>query len=377
MVRGGGIFLGVVLSLSTDPSSVGLSLQPQCFFTTGSHTECKYALMTFGIPVSLIPLDDHGRLNMDGFLHMMAELRRSEEELNNHVRQEGACGRILFPSANDVLLGRGRPYRKFVLVLLAVLVNSSLFPDLTATCFPFLLFVPKEDFHGNQILADIVEEHRSEYKSQGKLNKSYYADKVVGIIKETFNGRFLKKVLSSDQEPAALPVGSLSKEERKETGAKNNMNDDTSMEQSAFHWVEVDDVLARDKVCHSFRTKKQTTRTAARRDSSSSSSTTKTVLWGRSRALRPSLGEEKERNEDSIRSGKMSLMELDEDDDPAFSSSPESAELGGMNTMAEITRTTTSLTEPPSPAAKRSKRGDKRGTSPPTANSSHEDNMID
>jgi hypothetical protein len=87
----------------------------------GAHdTECKYALMTFGIPAALIPLNDDAQMNMSGFLQMMAELRRQEEELNTHQKLEKARGRIMFPSGNDVLLGRGRPYRKFVLGLCAM-----------------------------------------------------------------------------------------------------------------------------------------------------------------------------------------------------------------------------------------------------------------
>lgn len=80
----------------------------------GSHTECKYALMTFGIPVSLIPLDDHGQFNMDGFSLMVDELREQEQRWIAKEKEEEAQGRILFPSVNDVLLGRGRPYRKLL-----------------------------------------------------------------------------------------------------------------------------------------------------------------------------------------------------------------------------------------------------------------------
>lgn len=69
--------------------------------------------MTFGIPVALIPMDDDGRVDMSSFLRMTAEQRRQEETQSNREKEEEARGRILFPCANDVLLGRGRPYRKW------------------------------------------------------------------------------------------------------------------------------------------------------------------------------------------------------------------------------------------------------------------------
>ena len=79
---------------------------------TGSHQECKYALMTFGIPVSVWPLGEDNRMNMEGFDQMTMALRQQEEERIAVERTKESSGTILFPKSNDVLLGRGRPYRK-------------------------------------------------------------------------------------------------------------------------------------------------------------------------------------------------------------------------------------------------------------------------
>lgn len=150
--------------------------------------------MTFGIPVSVWPLGDDNRMNMEGFDQMIISLRQQEEERTANERAKESCGMILFPKSNDVLLGRGRPY---------------------------------QDFPGNLRLAAIVDEHRTEYKALSKRDKPIYTDRIVRIIKEEYHGRFLKK---------ATPLESSS----------NSMD--------FFHWVEVDDEIAKDKVGHSFRT---------------------------------------------------------------------------------------------------------------------------
>jgi len=86
-----------------------------CMLTTnhlGSYSDCKRALTTFGIPVAVIPLDNQGHMNMDAFIAMITEQKNRESHFAKKEGEEVAQGRILFPSANDVLLGRGRPYRK-------------------------------------------------------------------------------------------------------------------------------------------------------------------------------------------------------------------------------------------------------------------------
>ena len=68
--------------------------------------------MTFGIPVSVWPLGEDNRMSMEGFDQMITSLRQQEEERTASERAKESYGLILFPKSNDVLLGRGRPYRK-------------------------------------------------------------------------------------------------------------------------------------------------------------------------------------------------------------------------------------------------------------------------
>lgn len=72
--------------------------------------------MTFGIPVSVWPLGDDNRMSMEGFNQMITSLRQQEEERTAIERGKESCGIILFPKSNDVLLGRGRPYRKLYML---------------------------------------------------------------------------------------------------------------------------------------------------------------------------------------------------------------------------------------------------------------------
>jgi hypothetical protein len=102
---------------------------------TGSIAELKYTLQTFGIPVSVLPIDDFGvvccRYNRDFFEKQRTEERRSfarlaaasphevsvydeidlslqsEQSLSHHQPQRYGV-RITTPGNHDVLMGRGR-----------------------------------------------------------------------------------------------------------------------------------------------------------------------------------------------------------------------------------------------------------------------------
>lgn len=105
-------------------------------------------------------------------------------------------------------------------------------------------------------LAAIVDEFRTVYKSLSKRDKPLYTEKIVRMIKHEYHGRFLKK---------ATPQESSS----------NN----TAIE--GFHWVEVDDEIAKDKVGHSFRTtpKKKPASGSTTNDASSAGETAQVGSW--------------------------------------------------------------------------------------------------
>lgn len=147
-----------------------------------------------------------------------------------------------------------------------------------------------EDFPGNLRLAELVEQHRPIYKSQRKRIKPVYAQKIVKIVKDELNGRFLRKI-SLDTSISSSFSKSESNAVRGGDGPNGNSNNSAStgevgeqkvgrggkaavdasehqMEEKSgamevvmntvitdrTHWVEVDDEVARDKVSHSFRT---------------------------------------------------------------------------------------------------------------------------
>jgi hypothetical protein len=148
----------------------------------GSNTEVQYDLMTFGIPMSVIPINPDGSLKKELNERYLRERRKKEADFK---RQEDIdAKRIHYPLPHDVLLGRGRPYQEYA---------------------------------GNQRLAMVVELHRGKYQQAAKrFEKTCTSLDVVKSIQES-NGRFLHRT----------PEG----------------------------WEEVSDLVARDKVSHSFRTK--------------------------------------------------------------------------------------------------------------------------
>lgn len=125
----------------------------------GSLVECQYALMTFGISKSAIPVDNDGELQIGDFLKTL-ELHMQQERVQ-YQRMMASMNdfNILFPRTEDVLLGRGRPYQSYV---------------------------------GNRKLADSIDQRRSEYRSSGKAKKTEMTLSLVHEIKQ-LGGRFLKK----------------------------------------------------------------------------------------------------------------------------------------------------------------------------------------
>mmetsp|Transcript_22570 Transcript_22570/g.62952 ORF Transcript_22570/g.62952 Transcript_22570/m.62952 type:complete len:186 (-) Transcript_22570:4-561(-) len=78
----------------------------------GSHIECLYELRSYGIPTKLLQLDLDGNPDQD---KMMAYLQRTQDvEAAFYKEYEEALPSqdcIHFPSAKDVVLGRGRPFQ--------------------------------------------------------------------------------------------------------------------------------------------------------------------------------------------------------------------------------------------------------------------------
>ena len=110
--------------------------------------------MTFGIPKSLLPIDSQGNLINSVIENYKNERIRIEEQ-----RRMDSLGVIDFPSPEDILLGRGRPY---------------------------------QGYSGNLKLAEIIESHRRVYQQARRFDKTCIAMQIVNTIKMN-KGRFLQR----------------------------------------------------------------------------------------------------------------------------------------------------------------------------------------
>ncbi|KAG7361442.1 hypothetical protein IV203_036542 [Nitzschia inconspicua] len=125
----------------------------------GSHMECQFSLMTFGITRSILQLDDNGNLK-PGVMQSFYERRRALEK----AREDINSGRIDYPAEMDVLLGRGRPY---------------------------------QNYSGNTLLSNILNVRRQEYNEASRFEKTVIAYDIVKTIHEN-GGRFIQRNESTD-----------------------------------------------------------------------------------------------------------------------------------------------------------------------------------
>ncbi|KAL3930740.1 MAG: hypothetical protein SGBAC_011632 [Bacillariaceae sp.] len=72
----------------------------------GTHLECSYSLMTFGCPVHSLPVGLDGKLKRKAHLEFI-RMRYQQEA-------RGGSPRIVLPTHDDVLFGRGKPFRQHV-----------------------------------------------------------------------------------------------------------------------------------------------------------------------------------------------------------------------------------------------------------------------
>jgi hypothetical protein len=177
-------------------SSVGRNIRARIRKVYGTHMECNFKLLTYGIPVQLLPISSDNKKIKLANHQKWIKRRRQKEYTAKLVSTEGrrspfstviASG-VELPSRFDVLLGKGRP------------------------C---------QEYYGNKRLHDIIACHYDEYNNAERRDKkSKIADQLVNVIKAS-PGRFLKR-----DEKSGL-------------------------------WVEVNDKEAREKVCHGLRRKRE------------------------------------------------------------------------------------------------------------------------
>jgi hypothetical protein len=133
-------------------------------YITGSHQECRYTLLTFGIQSWMIPLDDSNdhQLQLEEFTKHMQDRKRLEAEAEAAAKAlELANSTIPYPSRLDVLHGRGKPY---------------------------------QEYSGNACLNTLVTEHIERFKQAGSTygHKNEICKEVIQMIRDS-GGRFLKR----------------------------------------------------------------------------------------------------------------------------------------------------------------------------------------
>jgi hypothetical protein len=121
----------------------------------GSHTECQYKLMTFGVPVDSIPVTSGNNLKTTTHLQWLARRRIKESATCMGKPFDG----IDLPSPKDVLFGRGKT---------------------------------NHQHGGNVLMRNIIAEYIPEYQSTTKADKWRIPLKVLERIKQE-GGRFLKR----------------------------------------------------------------------------------------------------------------------------------------------------------------------------------------
>ncbi|KAL3924690.1 MAG: hypothetical protein SGILL_000890 [Bacillariaceae sp.] len=148
-----GLMLGVGARILDDMISCRARMH------SGTHIEVKYDLLSYGIPTSVLPINDEGDMKRkDAHLANLKMLRAREELLNNGLL-DPSQPTIVLPANQDVLLGRGQPVRMHP---------------------------------GNLRLGFLVEERQEEYESGGRHQKIDLTDQIFQSMKK--NGtRFIRQ----------------------------------------------------------------------------------------------------------------------------------------------------------------------------------------
>eukprot|EP00980_Cylindrotheca_fusiformis_P012834 scaffold3169_cov107-Cylindrotheca_fusiformis.AAC.4 len=121
----------------------------------GSHSECQYKLMSFGIPIQEFPVTLDGGLQLANHEKWMEKRKKKEEYLEKNPPINGA---VDLPSKHDVLLGRGKPFYSHI---------------------------------GNRTLQELVENYYARYNKLEQYAKTRLAEDIVAVVHGYF-GRFLK-----------------------------------------------------------------------------------------------------------------------------------------------------------------------------------------
>ena len=122
----------------------------------GSHTECTYRMLTFGIPKEALPFDELGQVDDGSYFRDFWDRRKALEQ-----ERTGKVHRFvgLKPGPTDVLMGRGKAYH---------------------------------ESPGNIRYRTLIDQNVDRYEEGSKKDKTLLAMRIVDIIGES-NGRFLRE----------------------------------------------------------------------------------------------------------------------------------------------------------------------------------------
>jgi hypothetical protein len=113
-VRGEGVHFctpssGMNIALNLIGQSVGMFLRSRIRIHSGSHLECEYALLSFGLPIGMLPFTTESELKLGNHKNWVQRRIVKEQELKIG---EGSFSGIDLPGRNDVLLGQGKPIQE-------------------------------------------------------------------------------------------------------------------------------------------------------------------------------------------------------------------------------------------------------------------------
>ena len=121
----------------------------------GSHEDCQYKLMTFGIPVQAFPIRSDGTLNHENHTKWLDRRKKKEKYMAANPFFDNG---IDLPTRADVLLGRGRPF-----------INHP----------------------GNKRLHQIIHNRYEEYDGSSFQRKTKISKEILEVVQK-YGGKFLK-----------------------------------------------------------------------------------------------------------------------------------------------------------------------------------------
>jgi hypothetical protein len=79
----------------------------------GSLAACLQSLRRYGLPKEILPLDEQGNLEVSDFREMVQSYQSELDDGGDNHQEAASPNRNVFPTVNDILLGKGKRSDKF------------------------------------------------------------------------------------------------------------------------------------------------------------------------------------------------------------------------------------------------------------------------